>query len=156
MLKETGLDPHYLQLEITESAAMQDAEFTIAMLQGLREMGVQISIDDFGTGYSSLGYLKRFPIDTVKIDRSFVRDLTVDPNDAAIATTVIIMARNLNLNVIAEGVETEEQLAFLKQQRCDEFQGYLFSRPVPAEAFAEILRQGGRRSRARKPVRARP
>ncbi len=156
VLKETGLDPHYLQLEITESAAMQDAEFTIAMLQDLREMGVQISIDDFGTGYSSLGYLKRFPIDTVKIDRSFVRDLTVDTNDAAIASTVIVMARNLNLNVIAEGVETEEQLAFLKQQRCDEFQGYLFSRPVPAEAFAEILRQGGRRSRARKPVRARP
>jgi diguanylate cyclase (GGDEF)-like protein len=151
-LAETGLDPHCLQLEITEGVAMQDVDFTITMLRELREMGVQISMDDFGTGHSSLSYLKRFPIDFVKIDQSFVRDLTVDPSDAAIASSIIAMAHNLNLKVIAEGVETAEQLAFLKDRRCDEMQGYLFSRPLPSEELERMLKRRGRRSRARAPV----
>ncbi len=146
VLEETGLAPRLLQLEITEGIAMKDVDFTITMLRGLREMGVQLAIDDFGTGYSSLAYLKRLPIDAVKIDRSFVSDLTVDANDAAIATTVIAMAHSLKLSVIAEGVETEEQLAFLNQRRCDEMQGYLFSRPVPAGALEKILRKDEHRA----------
>jgi predicted signal transduction protein with EAL and GGDEF domain len=149
VLGETGLDPHCLQLEITEGVAMQDAEFTITMLRELRGMGIQIAIDDFGTGHSSLSYLRRLPIDVVKIDRSFVCDLTTDPNDAAIASTIVAMAHNLKLRVIAEGVETEEQLTFLKEQQCDEFQGYLFSKPVPAEKLEKIVVRGRRRSRAR-------
>ncbi len=148
-LAETGLDPHCLQLEITEGVAMQDVDYTIAVLRDLRAMGVQIAIDDFGTGYSSLSYLKRLPIDVVKIDRSFVQDLTVDESDAAIATTVIAIAHNLGLRVIAEGVETEEQLAFLRERRCDEMQGFLFSRPVPSEQLRKILAQAKRRSPAK-------
>lgn len=139
VLKETGLEPHYLVLEITESIAMQNVDFTIVMLRHLEEMGIHISIDDFGTGYSSLSYLKYFPLDTLKIDQSFVRDLTTDPNNTAIVTTIIAMAHSLKLKVIAEGVETQEQLAFLKQQQCDGIQGYLFSKPLPAEAFEKIL-----------------
>jgi EAL domain-containing protein (putative c-di-GMP-specific phosphodiesterase class I) len=154
VLEETRLDPQFLQLEITEGVAMQDVEFTVMMLRELREMGVQIAMDDFGTGHSSLSYLKRFPINILKIDQSFVRDLTVDPDDAAIASTIIMMAHNLKLKVIAEGVETEDQLAFLRERQCDEMQGYLFSKPAPAEAFEAMLRQGGGRSRARRPVRA--
>jgi diguanylate cyclase (GGDEF)-like protein/PAS domain S-box-containing protein len=152
VLRETGLSPRLLQLEITEGIAVQDVDFTIATLRRLRAMGIQIAIDDFGTGYSSLSYLKRFPIDAVKIDRSFVRDLTVNPNDAAIATTIITMAHNLKLSVIAEGVETEEQLAFLDQQQCDEMQGFLFSKPKPAQELKNILAQGRRQSRAKIPV----
>ncbi len=154
VLKETGLEARWLQLEITEGMAMQDVESNIAVLRELREMGVQIAIDDFGTGHSSLSYLSRLPIDVIKIDQSFVQDLTTDPNGAAIARSIIVMAHNLKLRVIAEGVETEEQLAFLKKRRCDEMQGYLFSKPAPAEAFEEMLRQGGRTSRARGPVEA--
>jgi EAL domain-containing protein (putative c-di-GMP-specific phosphodiesterase class I) len=149
VLEETGLSPHLLELEVTESVAMQDLDFTITMLRNLREMGVQIAIDDFGTGYSSLAYLKRFPIDAVKIDRSFVCDLMVDPNDAAIVTTVITMAHSLELSVIAEGVETEAQLAFLNQQQCDEMQGFLFSKPVPAGVLEKIVRTDGRKTPAR-------
>jgi EAL domain-containing protein (putative c-di-GMP-specific phosphodiesterase class I) len=104
-------------------------------MRKLKEMGVRISIDDFGTGYSSLSYLKRFPIDTVKIDQNFVRDLAVSPNDAAIVTAVISMARALKLGVIAEGVETEEQLSFLEREQCETVQGFLYSKPVPAEEF---------------------
>jgi EAL domain-containing protein (putative c-di-GMP-specific phosphodiesterase class I) len=152
VLEETGLSPHLLELEVTESVAMQDLDFTITMLRNLREMGVQIAIDDFGTGYSSLAYLKRFPIDAVKIDRSFVCDLMVDPNDAAIVTTVITMAHSLELSVIAEGVETEAQLAFLNQQQCDEMQGFLFSKPVPAGVLEKIVRTDGRKAPARTTV----
>jgi diguanylate cyclase (GGDEF)-like protein/PAS domain S-box-containing protein len=151
-VRETGLSPHLLQLEITEGIAMQDVDFTVTMMRSLRDMGVQIAIDDFGTGYSSLAYLKRFPIDAVKIDRSFVCDLTVDPNDAAIATTVITMAHSLKLSVIAEGVETEEQLAFLKQRQCDEMQGFLFSKAVPAGVLEKTVRTDGRRPGARTAV----
>ena len=148
-LEDTGMDPHCLQLEITEGVAMQDVDSTIAVLRSLRAMGVEIAMDDFGTGYSSLSYLKLLPVSAVKIDGSFVRDLTIDPNDAEIAAAVISMAHNLKLNVIAEGVETEEQLALLKQRDCDEGQGYLFSRPAPAEAVEELLKGGGRWSRSK-------
>jgi diguanylate cyclase (GGDEF)-like protein/PAS domain S-box-containing protein len=138
-LHESGLPPERLQLEITEGVAMRDAEFTAATLAVLREMGVQVAIDDFGTGYSSLAYLKSFPINAVKIDRSFVKGLTEEARDSAIASAIIAMAQSLKLTVIAEGVETPEQLAILRESGCDEFQGYLFSRPVPAESFQEVL-----------------
>ena len=147
-LAESGLSAQYLQLEITEGAAMQDVDLTLAILRELKEAGVQVSIDDFGTGHSSLSYLKRFPIDVVKIDQSFVQDLTVDPNDAAIASTIIVMAHNLGLKVIAEGVETAEQLAFLRERDCDEMQGFLFSRPKPAPELDQMLRRNGRRTRS--------
>ena len=143
-LEESGMDPRHLQLEITEGVAMLDVESTATTLNELREMGVQIAIDDFGTGYSSLSYLRSFPIDVLKIDRSFVRDLSTDPNDAAIASTIIAMAKSLSLKVIAEGVETEEQFAFLKEHGCDEMQGFLFSRPVPAGALEKMLARGSR------------
>jgi len=139
ILEETGFPPAYLDLEITESTAMQNAELSLAILKRLKEMGIRISIDDFGTGYSSLSYLKRFPIDTVKIDQDFVRDLTTD--DAAIITAVISMARALNLRVIAEGVETEEQLAFLRREQCAEMQGFLHSQPLSPAEFEEALRR---------------
>jgi len=129
-------------MEITESLAMNKAEATIDTLRELKELGVRISIDDFGTGYSSLSYLKQFPIDTLKIDQSFVRDIHTDPGDAAIATTVIAMARSLGLRVVAEGVEREEQFTFLQAQRCDQVQGFLFSRPVSAEDFEGLLGLG--------------
>jgi diguanylate cyclase (GGDEF)-like protein/PAS domain S-box-containing protein len=137
VLAETGFPPHLLELEITESTAMQNAELSLSILTRLKDMGIRISIDDFGTGYSSLSYLKRFPIDTVKIDQDFVRDLTAD--DAAIITAVISMARALNLRVIAEGVETEEQLAFLRREQCAEIQGFLCSAPLTARDFEEAL-----------------
>jgi diguanylate cyclase (GGDEF)-like protein len=141
-LGRSGLNGRYLELEITESLAMNKAEATINTLRELKELGVRISIDDFGTGYSSLGYLKRFPIDTLKIDQSFVRDIHADPGDAAIATTVIAMARSLGLRVVAEGVEREEQFSFLQAQHCDQVQGFLFSRPVAAEEFEALLEVG--------------
>jgi EAL domain-containing protein (putative c-di-GMP-specific phosphodiesterase class I) len=143
VLRETGLSPAMLDIEITESAAMQNAEQSLAIMRKLKEMGVRISIDDFGTGYSSLSYLKRFPIDTVKIDQNFVRDLAQSSNDAAIVTAVISMARALKLGVIAEGVETTEQLDFLKREQCETIQGFLYSRPVPAEEFGAALRSAG-------------
>jgi EAL domain-containing protein (putative c-di-GMP-specific phosphodiesterase class I) len=135
---ETGLEPRYLELEITESIAMQNGDLTINVLRGLRDLGIRIGIDDFGTGY--LSNLKNFHIDTLKIDQSFVRDLTTDPNDAAIATTVIAMAQSLNLKVIAEGVETPEQLDFLKERGCHEVQGYLISKALPASALKKLLK----------------
>ena len=142
ILRETELDPTCLELELTESLVMQDVEKTIATLSRLKAMGIKLSIDDFGTGYSSLSYLKRFPIDTLKIDQSFVRDITTDPDDAAIAKSIISMAHDMQLRVIAEGVETEAQKSFLSLRRCDEMQGYFFSRPVPAVEFEKLLREG--------------
>jgi diguanylate cyclase (GGDEF)-like protein len=138
VLNSTGLAPHYLELEITESIAMQDVPLTISVLRSLREMGIQIAMDDFGTGYSSLSSLKHFPLDKLKIDRSFVQDLPTDSHDAAIITAVVALGRGLNLAVVAEGVETKEQLAFLKSVGCDQMQGYLFSRPL-SEADATQL-----------------
>ena len=142
ILQETGLNSHNLELELTESSIMKNAESAVRMLGELKEMGVKIAIDDFGTGYSSLGYLKRLPIDTLKIDRSFVSDVTTDPDDAALVMAIITLAHNLRLKVIAEGVDSEEQLSFLHLLRCDEWQGYLFSKPLPVEAFEELLSQG--------------
>lgn len=140
VLRQTGLSPQSLELEITETLAMQRAEVTLSVLERLKTLGVRVSIDDFGVGYSSLSYLRTFPIDTVKIDRSFVRDLTIDPSDAAIAAAVIAMAHSLNLEVVAEGVEGEEQLRFLEDHGCDRIQGYLLSPPKPAEeCLARIL-----------------
>jgi EAL domain-containing protein (putative c-di-GMP-specific phosphodiesterase class I) len=140
-LEHADLPASALDLEITESNAMQNAEVTISTLSDLKTLGVSISMDDFGTGYSSLNYLKRFPIDRIKIDQSFVRDVTRDPDDAAIAAAIIAMAHSLKLTVVAEGVETPAQLAFLREQRCDEMQGYLFSKPLPAAEFGALLEE---------------
>jgi diguanylate cyclase (GGDEF)-like protein len=139
ILRETSLDPSFLELEITESMIMQDEGLADAALRDLRGLGCKISIDDFGTGYSSLSRLKRFTVDSLKVDRSFITDLTNNPDDKAIAKAIIAMARSLELKVIAEGVETEEQFQFLQSQGCDEIQGYLFGRPVPPEEFALLL-----------------
>ncbi len=140
ILKSSGLPARYLELELTESMVMKGAETTVDTLQRLKTMGMLLSIDDFGTGYSSLSYLKRFPIDKLKIDRSFVRDVTTDPDDAAIARAVIAMAHSLRLKVIAEGVETQAQSDFLHQENCDEIQGYLFSKPLAAAEMESLLR----------------
>ncbi len=140
ILQETGLDPANLELEIIESMVMRDTNSTVSMLKELKKIGVKLSIDDFGTGYSSLNHLRRFPFDKLKMDMSFVREITTDPGCAAIARTIISLAHNLNLQVIAEGVETKAQLSYLRKQGCDEMQGYYFSKPVPAEEFAQILK----------------
>jgi diguanylate cyclase (GGDEF)-like protein/PAS domain S-box-containing protein len=141
VLEETGLPPRLLELEITESSAMQSPEQSIRTLYDLKKLGIRISLDDFGTGHSSLAYLKRFPIDTLKIDQSFVRDITSDPDTAAIVTAIIAMAHSLRLKVIAEGVEFTEQAAFLKRYACDQMQGFLIRPPVPAAEFAELIAQ---------------
>ena len=138
-LSDSGLNPSQLELELTESILMQDIEETLAALHQIKQMGVQLSIDDFGTGYSSLSYLKRFDLDKLKIDHSFVRNIETDPDDLAIARAVLALGHSLNLKVIAEGVETAEQLALLKENGCDEIQGYYFSRPLPADDFLRLL-----------------
>jgi diguanylate cyclase (GGDEF)-like protein len=139
ILEETGLEPKYLELELTESIVMHDMESTIATLKGLKKMGVKLAIDDFGTGYSSLAYLKLFPIDHLKIDRSFVFNISSDKNDAAIAASVVVLAHSMNLKVVAEGVETVEQLDILREQGCDFVQGYFFSKPVSAKEFVPFF-----------------
>jgi len=138
-LEETGLDPQYLELEITETTIMQNLDFTSEMLRDLQTLGVYISIDDFGTGYSSLGYLKKFPFDKLKIDQSFVRDLKDNPQDIAIISAMITLGRGLNLKVVAEGVETREQLELLRSLQSEEMQGYLFSHPLAAEEATNLL-----------------
>ena len=141
VLADTGLDPACLELELTESLFMSDVTPAVELLHRMKSLGVNLSIDDFGTGYSSFSYLSRFPIDVLKIDRSFVADIGHDANDAAIVASIIALAHNLRLSVIAEGVETAEQLAYLRHQGCDEMQGYYFSRPLPVEEFEQLLRQ---------------
>lgn len=141
VLADTGLDPACLELELTESLFMSDVTPAVELLHRMKALGVKLSIDDFGTGYSSFSYLSRFPIDVLKIDRSFVNDITHDANDAAIVASIIALAHNLRLAVIAEGVETAEQLDYLRHQGCDEMQGYYFSRPLPVQEFEQLLRQ---------------
>ena len=142
ILTETGLDPHCLELELTESTLMDDASDTVCKLLSLKELGISISVDDFGTGYSSLSYLKHLPIDTIKVDRSFVRDIVTDSDDAAIVDAIVAMAHALKLNVIAEGVETCEQLDFLRQRKCQQAQGYYFARPLDPAQFEAFVSQG--------------
>lgn len=142
ILAETGLDPQYLELELTESALMGDGSDTVCKLLRLKELGISLSVDDFGTGYSSLSYLKHLPIDTIKIDRSFVRDIVNDPDDAAIVDAIVAMAHSLKLNVIAEGVETVEQLEFLRQRKCQQAQGYYFARPLDPPQFEAFIAHG--------------
>jgi diguanylate cyclase (GGDEF)-like protein len=160
ILADTGLDPSLLEIELTETSLMQDSRTIVEVLKELKEIGVQLALDDFGTGYSSLSYVKRFPIDTLKIDQSFVRDLASDADDACIVSAVISMGKSLHMRVVAEGVETQEQLDFLNQHKCPFGQGYIFSPPVIAEEFGQLLARGvaihsssstaaGRRSRKR-------
>jgi EAL domain-containing protein (putative c-di-GMP-specific phosphodiesterase class I) len=139
VLRKHRVDPARLKLELTESVVLDDVQGTVEVMHALKGLGVGLSMDDFGTGYSSLSYLKLLPLDQLKIDQSFVRNIIMDPNDAVLVKTIIDMARNFRLNVIAEGVETEAQLAFLKQHGCMAYQGYLFSKPVPLEEFEALL-----------------
>jgi EAL domain-containing protein (putative c-di-GMP-specific phosphodiesterase class I) len=141
-LQDSELDPRCLELEITESKIMKNPVTAIMVLNELKAMGVRIAIDDFGTGHSSLNYLRQIPLDSVKIDRSFVMNMTTSPHDAAIIKSIIALAHSLNFKVIAEGVETERQFAFLSEQGCDEVQGFLFSKPVPADIFTQLLKEG--------------
>jgi EAL domain-containing protein (putative c-di-GMP-specific phosphodiesterase class I) len=140
VLRETGLAPQYLELELTESLLLTSADVTLSVLQELRALGLKLAIDDFGTGYSSFSYLRQFRVSKLKIDRSFVRDIAVDPDDAAIAAAIISMAKSLHLKVIAEGVEDEAQMSFLRAHQCDEIQGYYFSKPLAVDKVADKLR----------------
>ncbi|MGB8731945.1 MAG: EAL domain-containing protein, partial [Candidatus Sulfotelmatobacter sp.] len=149
VLDETGLPAKYLELELTESLLLDNADLMLSVVEELKAMGVTLAIDDFGTGYSSLSYLKHFPVSKLKIDRSFVRDVAVNPDDAAITTAIISMAKSLNLKVIAEGVEDEAQMSFLRAQRCDEIQGYYFSKPLAVDKVAEKLRGNTSEQQAR-------
>jgi EAL domain-containing protein (putative c-di-GMP-specific phosphodiesterase class I) len=139
IIHASGLDPSSLELEITESVVMSHGKCAVGVLEKLKSIGVQIAIDDFGTGYSSLAYLKRFPIDTIKVDRSFIRDIPADSGDKKIARAIIAMAHALRLKVVAEGVENAEQLKFLRAEHCDAVQGYFLFRPLPAEEAADAL-----------------
>ena len=141
ILQETGMEPRCLELEITESVAMQDAEFTAAILSELNNMGIRIAIDDFGTGYSSLNYLKRFPITTLKIDRMFLRDIPENRDNAAIVNTIIVLGHNMGIDIIAEGVESQAQLDFLRKRNCNKMQGFLCSKPVPADEAEGLLQK---------------
>jgi EAL domain-containing protein (putative c-di-GMP-specific phosphodiesterase class I) len=141
-LRETGLQARYLDLELTESVLMQHADLSAVKLHALKTLGVHIAVDDFGTGYSSLSYLQQFPIDILKIDKSFVHKITADSDDSSMVSAIIVIGKNLKQRVIAEGIETHEQLAFLQAQQCAEGQGYLFSQPLPAAQLAGLLRTG--------------
>jgi diguanylate cyclase (GGDEF)-like protein len=154
IIYSSGLDPSSLELEITESVVMSRAECAITVLEQLKSIGVRIAIDDFGTGYSSLGYLKRFPIDTIKVDRSFIMDIPADAGDMKIARAIIAMAHALRLKVVAEGVENAEQLSFLRVHRCDSAQGYFFFRPLPADKVADVLKSNRLDSDARSALSA--
>jgi len=151
ILEENGVDSSLIEFAITESSLMTNSEESIQTMEFLAQLGIGLSIDDFGTGYSSLGYLKRFPLDALKIDRSFVRDITTSADDATITRAVISMAHSLGLKVIAEGVETEAQLKFLAEHGCDECQGYYFSRPLPAQECGAWLKENGARARPAQP-----
>jgi EAL domain-containing protein (putative c-di-GMP-specific phosphodiesterase class I) len=139
LVQRHAIEPKRLKLELTESMLLENVEHTVLTMTALKEIGVQISLDDFGTGYSSLQYLKRLPLNQLKIDQSFVQDIATDSNDKAIVRTIIVMAHSLNLEVIAEGVETEEQKQFLYDSNCTHYQGYLFSKPVPIADFEALL-----------------
>jgi len=152
ILAEARLDPRHLELEITETLAMQDAESTVQTLRRLKDFGVRVSIDDFGTGYSSLGYLRRFPIDILKIDRSFVREADRDGESAAIVRTIVALARSLKLVVLAEGVETREHYEFLAREGLDRMQGYYFAKPCEPAPFEALLQGNG--FKAARPLRA--
>ena len=154
ILEETGVESKYIALEITESMLVDNIERVVETLGHLNAMGIHISIDDFGTGYSSLSYLKRFPIDTLKIDRSFVRDIAVDKNDHAIVSAIIAMAHSLGMDVVAEGIETEEQLSILLQQKCNHFQGYYFSKPVVASGIERFLKKKAQRASKLRVIRS--
>jgi EAL domain-containing protein (putative c-di-GMP-specific phosphodiesterase class I) len=139
-LQDSGLEAKYLELELTESLIMQDVDQAVETMKELQNLGVQLSIDDFGTGYSSLSALKTFPVARLKIDKSFISDLSTNENDKAVASAVISLGQKLNLRVIAEGVETDDQVAFLREHNCDEMQGYYFSKPIAAQTIEELLR----------------
>ena len=139
VIQKTGINPANLNLELTESVVMEDAESNINALRDLKAMGLSIAVDDFGTGYSSLSYLKRFPIDILKIDKSFIRDISFNSDDEAIASSIIAMAHTLRLSVIAEGVETNEQLAMLVEKHCDQAQGYYFCQPIAADELKRFI-----------------
>jgi EAL domain-containing protein (putative c-di-GMP-specific phosphodiesterase class I) len=141
ILEETGMDPATLELEITESMLMHNVDKAMRTLNALKQIGIRLAIDDFGTGYSSLSNLKKFPINTIKVDRSFIRDIPGSPEDVGITDAIIAMGRTLSLTVVAEGVETREQAEFLRQRACDEFQGYYFSRAIQPADFARLLRE---------------
>ena len=140
-LNRHGIAPERLELELTESMLMDHPDLAVEQLEKLKRIGVKLSLDDFGTGYSSLAYLSRFPIDALKIDQSFVRDIVTEPDAAKIATSIIDLARHMHLRVVAEGVETEAQMGYLKKNHCDEMQGYYFSKPIPADEFSSLMRQ---------------
>ena len=141
VLNDTGFPAHCLELELTESALMENQETVVQVLDDLRRLGIRLAIDDFGTGYSSLAYLKRFPLDVLKIDKKFIDDIPHSQDDMAIATAIIGIAHTLGFKVLAEGVETAQQLEFLQLQRCDQYQGYFCSPPIPADKFQRLLEQ---------------
>jgi EAL domain-containing protein (putative c-di-GMP-specific phosphodiesterase class I) len=149
VLQDTGLDPAHLEMELTESMVMHNVDAAIATLQGLKSLGISLSVDDFGTGYSSLSYLKNLPIDALKIDRSFVRDIGTgaEADDGILAAAIVSLGHALHLKVIAEGVETDAQLHFLKRQGCDQVQGFLYGEPVPPEQFAQLLTRAGKKGK---------
>ena len=141
VLVDTGMSAKYLGIELTESAIIIEPEMALSRLQSIKSLGIKLSLDDFGTGYSSLSYLKRFPIDTLKIDQAFIRDIKVDHEDAALVKAIIAMAHGLGMDVVAEGVEQQEQLEFLGANACDTIQGYLFSRALPAEEIENYFQK---------------